>query len=455
MNPTVDELNEGIHMTFRFRLLPLVASSLFLSLSAHAIDLSSAYKKATEYDSELATALAARNASAENVTISRSGLLPQVALGGSVTHHDVDKDAGADDSYLTEGAELSLTQPILKFDTYHSYKASEYSRNQADAELRTAEQSLILRTAQAYFDVLRAWDDLTTAKRAEEAFKRQWEQAKERFEVGLIAITEVHESKATYDSGKVSRINAQGQLDVALETLERITGEYFNRIQILSPDFPVAMLAPASVNEWETIAFENNPQLLATRWNVQSADSNVSARKAGHYPTLNAVASYAYSDYNGPSPADDNSTDASIALNLTVPLYTGGGTQAGVRQARYQLEQAQETLNTTQRNIRLQLRSLYRTLQTNIEAIQARKQEIVSNESALQATRAGYDVGTRNIVEVLDAERRYFESLSNYANARYDFVVNQLSFKQTAGVLSMADIEELNKWLGAPVQVAN
>ncbi|WP_020410339.1 TolC family outer membrane protein [Hahella ganghwensis] len=442
-------------MTFRFRLLPIVASSLFISLSAQAIDLTGAYQKATEYDSELATALAARNASAESVTISRSGLLPQIVLGGAVTHHDVEKGSGADDSYVTEGAELSVTQPLLKFDTYHNFKASEYASNQADAELRTAEQSLIFRTADAYFGVLRAWDDLTTARRAEEAFKRQWEQAKERFEVGLIAITEVHESKATYDSGKVARINAQGQVDVALETLERITGGYFDRIQVLSQEFPVAMLTPNSVSDWENIAFENNPQLLAARWSVQSADSVVSSRKAGHYPTLDAVASYAYSDFNGPAPADDDSTDASIALNLTVPLYTGGGTQAGVRQARYQLEQAQETLNTTQRNIRLQLRSLYRTLQTNIEAIQARKQEIVSNESALQATRAGYDVGTRNIVEVLDAERRYFESLSNYANARYDFVVNQLSFKQTAGVLSMQDIEELNKWLGAPVQVTN
>ncbi len=442
-------------MTLSLRSLPLLAGSLFFSLSANAIDLAIAYQKATEYDSELATALAARNASAENVTISRSGLLPEVVLGGAVTHHDLDKDQGSDDSYLTQGAELQVTQPLLKFDTYYSFRASEYAQNQADADLRSAEQDLIFRTADAYFGVLRAWDDLTTAKRAEEAFKRQWEQAKERFEVGLIAITEVHESKATYDSGKVTRINAQGQLDVALETLERITGEYFGRIQTLSPDYPVAMLEPNSVTEWENLAFENNPQLLSARWSVQSADSTVSSRNAGHYPTLDAVASYGYSDFNGPSPSDNQTTDASIALNLTIPLYTGGGTQAGVRQARYQLEQAQEVLNTTQRNIRLQLRSLYRTLQTNIEAIQARQQEIVSNESALQATRAGYDVGTRNIVEVLDAERRYFQSLSNYANARYDFVVNQISFKQTAGVLSMADIESINQWLTAPVNVGS
>jgi len=442
-------------MTLSLRSLPLLAGSLIFSLSANAIDLSIAYQKATEYDSELATALAARNASAENVTISKSGLLPKVALSGSVSHHDLDKDKGSDDSYLTEGAQLQVTQPLLKFDTYHSYKASEYARKQADADLRTAEQALIFRTADAYFGVLRAWDDLTTAKRAEEAFKRQWEQARERFEVGLIAITEVHESKATYDSGKVTRINAQGQLDVALETLERITGEYFDRIQTLSPDYPVAMLEPNSVGEWEKMAFENNPQLLSARWSVQSADSTVSSRKSGHYPTLDAVASYAYSDFNGPNPSDNRTTDASIALNLTIPIYTGGGTQASVRQARYQSEQAQEVLNTTQRNIRLQLRSLYRTLQTNIEAIQARRQEIVSNESALQATRAGYDVGTRNIVEVLDAERRYFQSLSNYANARYDFVVNQMSFKQTTGVLTTQDIESINQWLTAPVNVGN
>ncbi|AZZ94421.1 hypothetical protein EUZ85_28400 [Hahella sp. KA22] len=438
---------------FRPSKLLISIGALCLSASTQAMDLATAYNKALQYDSELAAALAGRNAEAESVIQTRAGLMPSVGAGASVAHHDVDTRLTPDDSYVSQGGEVTLTQPLLKLDTYYSYQASKYSRNRADEDLRSAEQDLLFRTADAYFGVLRAWDNLTTAKRAEEAFQRQWEQAKERFEVGLIAITEVHESKATYDSGKVSRINAQGQLDVALESLQRITGDYTDTVQVLSENLPVVQVSPDSAVKWEETAFANNPQVLAASWSVQSAQSSVSAQKAGHYPTLDAKASYGFSESDGRGAADERSNDLSVSLNLSVPIYTGGATQSGVRQASYRLEQAEQSLNTAQRNIRLQLRSLYRTLQTNIESIQARKQEIISSESALQATRAGYDVGTRNIVEVLDSERRYYASLSNYANARYDFVLNTLSFKQTAGVLSVNDINELNKWLAEPVNV--
>jgi outer membrane protein len=432
----------------------IICSVLILAYPVQAIDLATAYKKATAYDSELATALAARNATAESVTIVKSGLLPAVAAGASVAHNDTDRDSGFSDGYTTKGASVSVIQPLLKLDTYHDFKASEFAEFKADADYVDAQQNLLFRTGNTYFSVLRAWDNLVTTKRAEEAFKRQWEQAKERFEVGLIAITEVHESKAIYDSAKVARINAVGELDVSLEKLQRITGEYTERILTLSPDYPITLDTSKSISDWEELAFAHNPLLQAAKFSVRSAQSNVSARHAGHYPTIEAEASYSYSDFNGPNPANDQSTDTAIALNFSMPLYTGGGTEARVRQARQQLEQARQALNTTQRNIRVQIRSLYRTLRTNVEAIQARKQQTVSTQSALEATRAGYDVGTRNIVEVLDAERQYFVSLSDYSNAIYDYVVNSLSFKQTAGTLSETDILELNSWLKSPVDTS-
>jgi len=429
-------------------------ATLWLAGAAHAIDLQTAYTKATEYDSELATALAAREATAEGVTIARSALLPNVAAGASVAYNDTDRDSGFSDSYTTQGASVSLLQPLVKLDSYHQFKSSEFAESQADAEYRDAQQDLIFRTGDTYFSVLRAWDNLTTTKRAEEAFKRQWEQAKERFEVGLIAITEVHESKAIYDSAKVERINAMGDLDVSLENLQRITGEYSDRIMTLDPEFPVTLDAEITIADWENLAMANNPLLKAAEFAVKSGRSNVSAQQAGHYPVVEAEASYGYNDFDGPNPSDDQSEDAAIALNLSVPLYSGGGISASARQAQFQLEQAKETLNTTRRNIRVRIRSLYRTLTTNAEAIQARKQQTISTESALEATRAGYDVGTRNIVEVLDAERQYFISLRDYANAIYDFVVNGLSLKQVAGTLSASDISELNSWLKAPVELS-
>jgi len=434
----------------------LLGPIMALTTSVHAIDLATAYNKAINYDSELATALAGRNATAESVKIARSRLLPLVGAGASVAHNDTDRDSGYSDSYITKGASVSAVQPIINLDSYHQFKASEFSEFQANAEYLDAQQDLLFRTADTYFGVLRAWDNLTTAKRAEEAFKRQWDQARERFEVGLIAITEVHESKAIFDSAKVERINSLGQLDVALENLQRITGEFTDRILTLDPDFPTTLDTSQSISDWEKIAFDNNPLLQAAKFSVQTAQSNVSARKAGHYPTLEAEASYSYNDFDGPgpNPINDQSNDTAIALNFSMPLYSGGGTQAGVRQARHQLEQSQQILNTTRRNIRVQIRSLYRTLRTNAEAIQARKQQTISTESALEATRAGYDVGTRNIVEVLDSERQYFISLRDYSNAIYDFVINGLSLKQTAGVLAEQDVMALNSWLKSPVDLS-
>ena len=441
-------------MKFVKKILSGCCFAALLSGPVQAIDLATAYQKATKYDSELATALASRNATAEGVTIARSGLLPNVVVGASATHTDIDHENTNSDSYITKGAAISITQPLLQMDVYHDFKASEFLGYQAEAEYVDAQQALLFRTGDAYFAVLRALDILKTTKQAEQAFKRQWEQAKERFDVGLIAITEVHESKAIYDSAKASRINALGDLDVSVVSLERITGQYSDNILTLSPDFPVTLDATKSLNDWVETALANNPVLRSAQFSVHSARRNVSAKKAGHYPTLEAEASYAYTDFDNLHPQNDTSKDATIALNFNLPLYTGGGTEASARQARYQLEQTQEVLNTTRRNIKVQIRSLYRTLRTNAEAVQARKQQTISNKSALEATRAGYEVGTRNIVDVLDAERLYFISLSDYSNAIYDYIINRLLFKQTAGVLSEQDIVELNRWLRTPAQLA-
>ncbi|MBK8970633.1 MAG: TolC family outer membrane protein [Hahellaceae bacterium] len=419
-----------------------------------AIDLSTAYQKALNYDSELAAAAAGRNAQAENTNLSRSALMPIVAAGASTEHTDMNPDRFPEDSYLTSGVQLSVTQPLLAMDSLYTYQASKDSEQKANEDYRSAQLDLLYRTANAYFTVLRGMDDLETAKKAEAAFRRQWEQAKERFEVGLIAITEVHETKAIYDSGKVTRINTQGQLDIALEALQRITGEFVDQIHPLNETLSVEETEIDQLTNLEQIALENSPLIKGAVWQLESARKNFKAKQAGYYPTLDLGASAGYSDYTGPYTQDDKQTDTKIGLTLNVPIYLGGSTQASTRQARYQVDQAEQGLLTAQRNVRLQLRSLYRSLQTNAEAIQARKQETISNESALQATRAGYDVGTRNIVEVLDAERKYYVSLSAYANARYDYILNRLTLRQTTGALQQGDLDRLNQMLTAPVRIS-
>lgn len=438
-----------IRRTLAAGLMTLGAAS-----SVSAIDLGTAYQKALQYDSELAAALATRDVETANTDLSRAALMPKVAAGGSLSHSDIDADRRGGDSYHVQGAQLSVTQPVLALDSLYAYRASQSSEARAEEDYRQAQLELVFRTADAYFTVLRTLDDLETARKAESAFRRQWEQAKERFEVGLIAITEVHETQAIYDSGKATRIAAQGQVDIAVEALQRITGEVIDRIHPLGSDLDEQAVQFPPLTELEQSAQANNPLIQAATLSVQTARQNLESKRAGYYPTVDLEASYGLSDYTGPS-FEDNQSDASIALNLNVPIWLGGSTQASERQARAQLIQAEQALLTVQRNVRVQLRSLYSTLRTNRESIGARRQETISNESALQATRAGYDVGTRNIVEVLDAERKYYAALSAYANARYDFILNWLRLQQTTGLLGLPDIERLNRVLTAPVAIGS
>ncbi|MAM87158.1 TolC family outer membrane protein [Allohahella sp. A8] len=464
----------------RQALLVAGASLLICALSplASAIGLNTAYEKALQYDSELAAAQAGRQVISEDVNRSRARLLPQLGAtaGADYTDQSVDADGtvqpttvvpggdpvvaqGAgrtgDDSYKTYSAGVSVSQVLYDASAYNELEAARKSSSRAEQEYRQAVLTLTFSSAQAYFNVLRAIDELSTSRRAEAAFERQWEQARERFDVGLIAITEVQESRAIFDAGKVERINAEGQLDIALEDLERLTGLSVEEINVLAEDYPILDPTKVPVSEWEALAYANNPELLAAALSVDAAAELLKARKADLYPTINATASYGYSQFAGQSPIDTEVTQGVVGLNLNLPLYLGGGARAGIRQAHYQHIQAEEIGSTVRRNVRLQVRSLYRNLRTNVEAIQARQQQIISSESALEATRAGYDVGTRNVVEVLQAESAYYQALSDFANARYDYIINSLSLLRAAGKLGEDDIMQLNQWLNRPVQISS
>lgn len=431
----------------------LLALALGLSWASalQAADLVTVYQHALDYDSELAAARATYQAQEEVVNEARSGLLPQVGAGASLSRNKRDSDLAGDNTYNSFGYSIELTQPLFRADTWYRYQGSKFASRQAAAQYVLEEQNLILRTADAYFSVLRAEENLATTKAAEEAFERQWEQAKQRFDVGLIAITEVLEAQALYDSAKVQRIAAEGDLAVALESLERLTGQSYPNLGKLREDFPVVHPEPNSPDEWVDTALQQNLEIQSATFAVDVAQQQLRTNRSLHYPTLDAFASYSDVDISGSSRSAafnaSSQNEFSIGLQLNVPLYTGGGTQAGVRRARFEVERAEQTLTTVRRNTTLNIRSLMRTLNTNIESIQARKQAIRSAESALEATRAGYQVGTRNIVEVLDAERLYYETLRDYANSRFDYVLNSLRLKQTAGILNPGDLEQLNRWL--------
>lgn len=423
---------------------------LFVAQPALSANLIDTYEKALSYDSGIAAAQASYEAQQANIDISQSSLLPQVFAFGNADYTDQDGPA-VDNGARTLSYGVQLTQPIFRADDWYQYDASKFQSESARAQYNLAQQQLILDVATAYFNVLRANDNLTTTKAAEAAIQRQYEQAQERFDVGLIAITEVYESRASYDSAKSVRIAAESDLDIALEQLARLTGEYTDAVENLEQTFPLGRPQPADPSAWESTALDQNWRIQGAQYDLQVNESNLKTAKSGHYPTLDLNASYGESDVDGAIiPQNDGSTtEGSIRLTLNVPLYTGGGTQASIRQQRSLVDVAQQTLETVRRDVRVNTRSLYRTVNTNVESANSLKQTIVSRRSALDATRAGYEVGTRNIVEVLDAERNYYIALRDYANARYDYVINSLSLKQAAGTLSPQDLMDLNNWISA------
>ncbi|MGM0769392.1 MAG: TolC family outer membrane protein [Pseudomonadota bacterium] len=421
-----------------------------------AMNLIETYEKALSYDSGIAAARASFEAQEAGTDVSRASLLPQINAFGEANYTDTET-SGQEADYNTLAYGVQLTQPLFRADAWYGFDASKFQSEVARAEYNLAQQQLILDVATAYFNVLRAADTLTTARATEAAIQRQYEQAQERFDVGLIAITEVYEARASYDDSKSQRIAAESELDIAREQLARLTGEYTEELDNLRRNFPLGRPDPMDPTQWETTAVEQNWTIQAALYELNSSEANLKVAKAGHYPTLDLNASYGKSEISGledseapvQQRSDGTTTEAVIGVTLNVPLYMGGGTQAGVRQQRSLVTVAEQSLETTRRDVRVNTRSLFRTVNTNIETASALEQTIISRRSALDATRAGYEVGTRNIVEVLDAERAYYVALRDYANARYDYVINTLSLKQSAGTLSPQDLIDLNNWLSA------
>lgn len=426
---------------------------LMVAQPALSIDLMETYEKALSYDSGIAAAQASFEAQQAASDVTRSVLLPQLGAFGEANYIDVE-GPNQDNSYRELAYGVQLTQPLFRAAAWFDYDASQFQTESARADYNLAQQQLILDVATAYFNVLRARDTVITTRAAEAAIQRQYEQAQERFDVGLIAITEVYEARATYDDTRSQRIVAENQLNIAQEQVARLTGEFPEDIENLRQNFPLGRPEPMDPSAWEATALDQNWSVQSALYDLNVSEANLKSAKAGHSPTLDLNASYGKTKTDGledPSSfqlqRDGTTTQGVIGLTLNVPLYTGGGTQAGVRQRRSLVTVAEQSLKTVRRDVRVNTRSLFLTVNNNIETASALEQTIVSRRSALDATRAGYEVGTRNIVEVLDAERAYYVALRDYANSRYDYVINTLQLKQAAGTLSPQDLVALNNWL--------
>ncbi|WP_311062977.1 TolC family outer membrane protein [Halomonas sp. DWK9] len=453
----------AVNAPFRPLLLAVLTSSFILP--AQAADLVTITRDALNNNAALASARSEFSGVEAARDVARGGLLPQVNASGSAVHNEQFESQGSartagagagaganagvgvnDDSYNTVSLTLEATQALFNAVTRQEVSQAERQIDQQVYLLAATEQQLLIDVANAYFDILRAHEVLEARLAQERAIGRQLEQAREQFEVGLIAITEVEEARASFDQSRADRIAAESNLQVAFEVLEQLTGQRYASIEALGDSMPIALPTPTDRNYWVEQSLERNPQVLAQQAGIEVSRVGVELARAGRLPTVQAFANYQYADSDSDL-VSGYDTSAQVGVSANVPIYTGGSTSASIRQGTFQLESSQYDFESQRRTTIQQVRSLYTQVSNNVETVEARQQAIVSNRSALEATRAGYEVGTRNIVDVLNAEQNLYNAIANYAEARYDYVVNLLSLRQQAGLLDVEAIEEVNAWL--------
>ena len=438
------------------RRLAMLCSLLVVPGLACADTLLDIYKLATASDPQLRQAEAAYQAVAETKTQATAQLLPQISLGANLIRDRQEYTSisapfpgfqPATYYSTTKGYSLNLTQALYHRDLFVQRREADASTAQAQANYQAAQQDLEVRATDRYFKVLSAVDNLDVAQAAKKANQHLLEQAQQRFDVGMIAITDVQEAKAAYDLSVAQEITAQNQLAIAKEQLREVTGKFHAKLDPLKEDIQLPSPEPADVEKWVDTALKQNYQLMAAQAAVDKASEDVELNRAGHYPRLDAVASYGYNDVSASLFGGSTTNDTQIGLQFTLPLYQGGGTSSRVKAAVYRLTQAREALEQQRRSTDRQARSAYLTVLDAINSVNALKQALVSTQSALDATQAGYEVGTRTIVDVLQSQSNLFDAQRNYSQARYNYIISSLQLKQAAGMLVPADLEEINRWL--------
>lgn len=444
------------------KLLPLFIAMSFVGLStnSYAEDLLQVYQKSKESNPDLRKSLAERNQAFEKINEARSPLLPQLGLGAGVTYGSGYRDANNTESNGLN-ASLKLTQTVFDMSKWRQLNVQEKTAGISDVTYQTSQQQLILDTATAYFNVLKAIDALSYIEANKEAVYRQLDQTTQRFNVGLVAITDVQNARANYDSVLAQEVAGRNDLENAVEKLRQVSGVYYNQLASLNID-RFKTVTPDQVEAILKEAEDRNLSLLSARLAQDVSRENIRLAETGHMPTvsLDAATSVTNTHNHGsalPPSTDRNSYNGqnTIGLTLSLPLYSGGAVSSQVEQAQYGFQGSSEQLESVYRNVIQLVRSSYNNVSSSISSINAYKQVVVSAQSSLDAMEAGYQVGTRTIVDVLTATTALYQAKQNLSNARYDYMINQLNIEFARGTLNEDDIARLNASLGKEVSTAS
>lgn len=429
---------------------------LTLGVSTHvfATDLMDIYQQALENDTIFKEAYDTYMSSTEAIPQARAALYPQVGLGSQAGRNYQDAVAGAFSANQYYGSylwQVNASQALFNYQAWAKVAQAKASVKAAQATFNDAAQNLILRTAKAYFDVLFAKDTLDFAEAKKRANKKQYDQATQRFQVGLDAITSVYEAKAAYDQSIATVIAARNNQINQSENLRKLTNHVYETLAPLKDSkIPLVKPEPNDVNQWIDTGLKQNYKLYAAKYNLEVAKDNVKAISAGNWPvfSLQSNASQVHNNASGNTVfIPSKQTQANIAIAMNFPVFQGGLVQAQTRQAQYGFQSTSEKLEQTYRDVVVNSRIAFNTITDGISKVKADRQTVISVQNSLQSTEAQFEVGTRTMVDVVNAQQRLFEAQEQLARDQYDLINSILTLKYLAGTLNVNDLEQINSWL--------
>ncbi|MFC3651812.1 TolC family outer membrane protein [Dyella humi] len=441
----------------RLKLLTLALSLAAVSLPSYGEDLLDAYRQARANDPVLAQADATRLAVHENVPQARALLLPQINAGMSLQQQTITGSSSLSQIGLNSGHErtrsisASVDQTILNLSDIASLQAAHSTSDAQEKTYDAAAQELFVRVASAYFTVLNDEEQVSYAKANEEAFRVTYDQAEQQYKVGIAAVTNVYQAKSFYEAAKATTVTNENTLANDRQALSVITGKPTGDLKKLRPELPMDPPTPADPQSWVDTAMKNSPTLASAQLSVDAAEHSINAARAGHLPTITASLTRAKSTSwleNGSyNVAGNGRYGNTIGVTLSVPIFSGGATQSKVRQSIDQRDEAQDSLELTRRQVTQNTLNYYNSVLAGISEVESGKAAVDSAQKAVDATRAGFQVGTQIMLDVLTSIQQLTQAQSTYSVARHQLVLNRLLLRQSAGTIDYNDLEYINSLL--------
>ncbi|UOG92422.1 MAG: TolC family outer membrane protein [Candidatus Thiothrix sulfatifontis] len=441
----------------------LIAASLTLvTQQAQAENLLQVYQQAKGYDAQFKALESDYLAILERKPQALAALKPQVGVSAAATQsrQRTTRDASLLDSDDVGGSTSSSYSLNVSKSLYNKALNAQVEQAdsviaQASAGLEAEREGLILRVAEAYFNFLLAQDNLEFARTEKDAISRQLEQTRAYFDAGRSAITDVKEAESRYDLAVAQEINAVNQLDLGREQLRVLTGGFYQTLNAPAANLPLTVPAPTDIEQWVKTAKANNKRLIASQFAIQSAKTVIDIQRAAKKPVVDLVAKQTGSDTQSSAEIDPQNYGASVGVQVSMPLYTGGSTDSKIREAQHDFRQAQQRFEFENRTTEQQARNAFLTVQSSISQVKANQRALASAETAAEATQAGFEVGTRTAVDVLTSLRNVFSARRDYSQTRYTYLLNTLKLRQAAGTLTDKDIANMNTFMtSTPKQLA-